>query len=223
MTDTVSSTPVADTTPYEIFLSGNDDFLIPVVFPDYLISVADEQSFELWGVKIKTPAVKAPYLGHAGVILINGETGVTRYYEYGRYKNPKSDIPGNVRKVGVSNVTIKSGLITESSLLKVLKEVSLRSGQEGRISGVVLRGKFFSEADSWLRGKMDLNNSPDKIPYDLDSHNCMTFVIDLADAMGLDPAWKPPVVVPSAYIEQFQLSEIDLDYNFKTNKLTVSE
>ncbi|EET91068.1 hypothetical protein VCHC49A2_1297 [Vibrio cholerae HC-49A2] len=41
--------------------------------------------------------------------------------------------------------------------------------------------------------------------------------------MGLDPAWKPPVVVPSAYIEQFQLSEIDLDYDYKTNKLTVSE
>ncbi|ENM5730571.1 hypothetical protein AB7D55_002343 [Vibrio mimicus] len=223
MTDTVSSTPVADTTPYEIFLSGSDDFLIPVVFPDYQIEVVDEQSFDIWGVKVKRPQLKAPYLGHAGVILINGDTGVTRYYEYGRYQNYNSEIAGNVRKRGVPNASIVSGLITESSLLKVLHEVSLRAGQEGRISGVVLRGSFFSEADSWLKEKLAQNNSPDKLEYDLFTNNCMTFVIDLADYLGLDPAWKPPIVVPNSYMEQFQLSEIDLDYDYKTKTLTVSE
>lgn len=51
----------------------------------------------------------------------------------------------------------------------------------------------------------------------------MTFVIDLADHLGLDPALKAPVVVPNAYMEQFQLSEIDLDYGYTANKLTVPE
>ncbi|WP_234918853.1 hypothetical protein, partial [Vibrio anguillarum] len=77
--------------------------------------------------------------------------------------------------------------------------------------------------DSWLKNKMSSNNSPDKLPYDLDSHNCMTFVIDLAEHLELDPSWRPPVVIPNAYIEQFQLFEVDLDYDFSTNTLVVSE
>ncbi|MGD8115250.1 hypothetical protein [Vibrio sp. TRT 29B02] len=223
MTDTVSSTPVTDVTPYEIYVSGTEDFLIPIVFPDYEILVASEQTFDLFGFDITTPKVKAPYLGHAGVILINGETGVTRYYEYGRYPNRASDIPGNVRKVSIPNVKLINGLITESSLKETLKSISKSSGQSGRISGVVLRGSFFAKGDSWLKNKMSSNNSPNKLPYDLDSHNCMTFVIDLAEHLELDPSWRPPVVIPSAYIEQFQLSEVDLDYDFSTNTLVVSE
>lgn len=223
MTDTVSSTPVTDATPYEIYVSGTEDFLIPIVFPDYEILVANEQTFDLFGFDITTPKVKAPYLGHAGVILINGETGVTRYYEYGRYPNRSSDIPGNVRKVSIPNVKLINGLITESSLKQTLNSISKSSGQSGRISGVVLRGSFFTKGDSWLKNKMSSNNSPDKLPYDLDSHNCMTFVIDLAEHLELDPSWRPPVVIPSAYIEQFQLSEVDLDYDFSTNTLVVSE
>ncbi|WBA13834.1 hypothetical protein [Salinivibrio proteolyticus] len=223
MTDTLSATPVDDTTPYEVYISGNEDFLIPIVFPDYDVQVVGEQSFEVFGYKISTPKIKAPYLGHAGVILINGETGLTRYYEYGRYPNPNSDIPGNVRKIDVSDVVIKNGLITESSLKRLLREVSGRAGDRSRISGVVLRGDFFSEADDWLRTIRAQNNSPDKIEYDVDSHNCMTFTIDLADHLGLDTSWRPPVVVPSAYIEQFQLSQIDLDYDYETDTLEVSE
>ncbi len=29
MTDTLSATSVDDTTPYEVYISGNEDFLIP--------------------------------------------------------------------------------------------------------------------------------------------------------------------------------------------------
>lgn len=74
--------------------------------------------------------------------MSDGDTGVTRYFEYGRYPNSNSEILGNVMKTDIPNVIIKSGLITESSLLKVLHKVSSNSGQKGRISGVVLRGHF---------------------------------------------------------------------------------
>ncbi|MGD8110151.1 hypothetical protein [Vibrio sp. TRT 17S01] len=128
-----------------------------------------------------------------------------------------------MRKVSVPDVRLKNGLITETSLKKTLKYISNSSGQSGKISAVVLRGHFFDDGDAWLKEKLDGNNSTDKQPYDLDNHNCVTFVIDLADYLNLEPTWKPPVVIPNAYIEQFQLSEVDLDYDFVTDTLTVSE
>lgn len=223
MTDTISATPVTDLTPYEIYISGNEDFLIPIVFPDYEILVASEQTFDLFGINITTPKLKAPYLGHAGVMLINGETGLTRYFEYGRYPNNASDIPGNVRSVPIPNVKIVNSLITENSLKRTLSSISRKSGQNGRISGVVIRGHFFEKGAAWLKERMLANNSPKKLPYDLDNHNCMTFVIDLAEFLQLDPSWRPPIVIPNAYIEQFQLYEVDLDYDFSTNTLIVAE
>ncbi len=73
------------------------DLLIPIVFPDYIITV------ETRPITVKIPdylpyidilpnEVRVPHtknklsdLGHAGVLFINGKTGVTKYYEYGRY------------------------------------------------------------------------------------------------------------------------------------------
>src|SRR6056297_3077137 len=42
-------------------------------------------------------------IGHAGVVIINGETGQTRYYEYGRYGGPF----GQVREVTVADVSLE--------------------------------------------------------------------------------------------------------------------
>jgi len=76
------------------------DLLSPIVFPDYRITVQTPAT------RIKVPdylpyvdilpnEIRVPHtenkisdLGHAGVLLINGKTGVTKYYEYGRY-DPK--------------------------------------------------------------------------------------------------------------------------------------
>ncbi|MEI8612169.1 hypothetical protein P4S70_26270 [Enterovibrio sp. Hal110] len=59
MTDTLSATAVEDTTPYEVHISGNEDFLIPVVFPEFEIQV-DSETIEVFGYKVSTPSVKAP-------------------------------------------------------------------------------------------------------------------------------------------------------------------
>lgn len=222
MTNTLTATSVEDTTPYEVYISGHEDFLIPIVFPEYEIQV-DSETIEVFGYKVSTPSGKVPYLGHAGVILINGDTGLTRYYEFGRYPNPDSDIPGNVRKVPANDVVIKNGLITETSFKVMLRKVSKISGQKGAISGVVLRGSFFKKADDWLKLKLKQNNNTDKEKYDLYTHNCMTFVIDLADYLGLETSWRPSVVVPTVYIEQFQLTKPDLEYDYKQNLLEVSD
>ena len=48
------------------------DYAIPLVWPNYPIKIAGHSFLEL---------------GHAGVIIVNGETGYTRYFEFGRYRD----------------------------------------------------------------------------------------------------------------------------------------
>jgi hypothetical protein len=76
------------------------DVVVPLVFPDYKIAVevqkikvdvlpwTDRDNFTIPAFK-----EKVSNLGHAGVLFINGQTGVTKYYEYGRYDPPKEPRP----------------------------------------------------------------------------------------------------------------------------------
>ena len=71
------------------------DFVIPIVFPDYLIVVNERPvdiripdlipGRDLFPDFIRVPVTKLPDLGHAGVLFIKGRSGTTKYYEYGRY------------------------------------------------------------------------------------------------------------------------------------------
>lgn len=216
----IPTTPKSVTQAVDVYLQGSDDFLIPLVFPDYEITVDEAQQRSFLGVSF-VETIKIPYLGHAGVLLVNGNTGLTKYYEYGRYLH--ANPPGIVRRGALPDCRVVNGQITETSLKKVLKTISVNHGHSGNISGVVLRGDFFDDALKWLKGKVAENSIRTREPYDLYTHNCMTFVIDLADHLELDPSWQPPVVIPTAYMEQFQLTEVDLDYDFETDTLEVSD
>lgn len=218
---TVKTTPTQDQAPVQLHLVGVQDFVIPVVFPDYLIQVIDRTEVNFFGRKIVIPAQELPELGHAGVLLINGKTGLTKYYEYGRYPGPGP--AGRTRLGQIPDVILKGGMIIESSLKKVLRTISSKYGQSGRISGVVLRGKVFDRALAWLKAKEAENTDSKRKEYDLGNHNCMTFVADLVDQIGLDSPFRTRVVMPKAYIEQFQLSEIDLDYDYANDTLEISD
>lgn len=216
----VTTTPAQDQSPAQVYLSGEQDFVIPMVFPDYEIHI-DGYEGAFFGKKFKIPSQKAPYLGHAGVLVINGKTGLSKYYEYGRYAGPGP--VGRTRPGRIPDVTLKGGMIVESSLKKTLRAISSTHGQSGRISGVVLRGKVFDQALAWLKAKEAENTDSKRKEYDLGNHNCMTFVADLVDHIGLDSPFRTRVVVPSAYMEQFQLSETDLDYHYATDTLEISD
>lgn len=95
--------------------------------------------------------------------------------------------------------------------------------QDRRIAGVVLRGQVFDQALAWLKAKEAENADPKRQAYDLGNHNCMTFVADLVDHIGLDSPFRPPVVIPSAYMKQFQISSPDLDYDYATDTLEISD
>ena len=89
------------------------DVVIPIVFPNYMISVNTPRTsisipdllpgFDILPDSLKIPETKnkVPELGHAGVLFINSVTGTTKYYEYGRYS-----LLGMVRKLPIRDVRV---------------------------------------------------------------------------------------------------------------------
>lgn len=147
---------------------GND--AIEVAFPEYEIQVGDK---EVEG------------LGHAGVVIINNETGETKYYEYGRYDEENL---GWVRNRGIPNVVIgENGLPTEDSLISVLESISRQAGQEGAVVGRYHRGADDFEAMiNYAEGRMADNRNPDREPYHTLYNNCLSFAQETA-RMGKGP------------------------------------
>jgi RHS repeat-associated protein len=164
---------------------GKDAILI--VFPDY---------------KISTPVGKVGGLGHAGVLLIDNKTGVTKYYEYGRYD---SENKGIVRKVTISNVVIgKDGKPTTESLNKVLGQISKKSGQGGKIDGAYIVSDEFDKMNDYAKSKLKENSDPDREEYSLSSNNCGTFA---ADCVNQDENVDAPWIVnptPTNIVDEYQ-------------------
>ena len=118
-----------------------------------------------------------PWLGHSGVLLIDNKTGVTKYYEYGRYDKAKIGI---VRNREVPNVEIgKDGFPTTESLNNVLYAISAASGHGGRIEGAYVKSDQFEKMNNFAQSMMSESNNPDRDPYNLLNNNCSTFAEDV--------------------------------------------
>ena len=127
--------------------------------------------------KISTPIGRISGLGHAGVLLINNESGLTKYYEYGRYD---SENKGIVRTFEIPNVVIdKNGNPTPESLTKTLKSISEKAGHGGRIEGAYIKSDKFKEMNDYAIKKMNENANPDRKEYSLLNNNCGTFAADV--------------------------------------------
>ena len=211
----------------------NKDVAIPIVFPDYLIAVNTPAVtvkapgfFPDWDILPKqftVPATKQklPYLGHAGILFFNGSTGVTKYYEYGRY-DPAA--LGLVRKLSVPDVTMADdGRPTRKSLAGVLAAVSRKSGQNGKISGayIELDAGAYVKMLGYAADRMKENGDADREPYALLSNSCLHFMRGTAVAGG---ARMPTVVAPqpAGYIVQVRLRHTDLDFELP-DRLTVED
>jgi hypothetical protein len=200
------------------------DVAVPIVFPDYLIHVGNLPSMtievpdmlpwiDVMPDKIKTPPVKgkAPYLGHAGILFIDGKTGGTKYYEYGRYD---TESKGIVRNVLIPDVVMKGGRPVHASLEKVMARISAASGQRGAISAayIELPDGSFSKMLKYAEARKLKNKDPSRVPYDLISNSCLHFMKEVAQAGG---ATMPPVVVPTpnVYMKEVRLMHHDLGYS----------
>jgi len=101
---------------------------------DYAISL-------VWsGYAITTPSDPAVGgLGHAGAVVVEGDTGATRYFEYGRYaRDDEGNLVGIVRSFKVSNLTITSDEIDKNSLRSMVVNLNGRAGANTPESGIIV-------------------------------------------------------------------------------------
>lgn len=200
------------------------DIVVPIVFPDYKITVEVAPRevdvlpwFEFDNFTVEHKA-KYSNLGHAGVFFANGATGVTKYYEYGRYDGAGL---GLVRRVPIPDAQTAGGTISLSSLKPVFKKISQVSGQNGRLQGVYLevQGKFQAMLDEAERRKK-LNGDANRRKYDILNYSCIHFVKSITEKAGVEAPWMIDPR-PNSYIGEFRDDFPDLDYKPMENKLII--
>lgn len=190
--------------PYA-FCSGNPvNFVDPdgkdgvyINFPEFIITVND---------------IKVANLGHSGVLLIDTKTGLTKYYEYGRYDKEKFGI---VRNVTIPNVKIgEDGKPTEESLNNVLKIISEKAGHNGPIEGAYVESEEFESMNNYAIEQMSQNDNPDREKYSTLKNNCSTFAEDVLkqDKTVRKNAPHPLINRPNGVIRLWQKSFSSLSY-----------
>lgn len=202
------------------------DAAIPIVFPEYRITV-DVAPVDVdllpWFTfdDFRVPRYKERWsnLGHAGILFINGMSGLTKYYEYGRY-DPQGI--GAVRNRRISNVQVREGKIVQDSLRKPLHEIATVAGQSGRIEAVYIeRQNAFAPMLKYAQLRESQNVNPKRIPYDLLTNSCVHFVKDVVATAGIETPWMLDPR-PNSYIGEFRDDYPDLDYNPRTGELKLA-
>ena len=205
------------------------DIVIPIIFPDYKISVdVPEQEIDLFPYvnfdNFTIPRYKNKFsnLGHAGVLFINGKNGITKYYEYGRYDHPA--YLGAVRKIkNLPDVTIKDGKLDYTSLKKTLQKISKESGKSGCIQGVFIEvDNKFDAMLKYAQRRQGQNAFEKRKPYDLFFNSCIHFVKDITKTADVDTPWMIDPR-PNSYMGEFRDDYPDLDYSKKNNQLIIED
>jgi len=194
------------------------DLVIPIVFPDYRVSVEIKKTevdvfpwIEFDNFTVPSYKDKVSNLGHAGVLFVNGKTGVTKYYEYGRYDSQNLGLVVKAR--GLPNVKLSHGKLDLASLKKVLSFISRVSGQSGKIHGayIEVKGKY----DAMLQHanfRKNQNGNPRRKQYDILTNNCIHFVKEITEKAGVSTPWMVDPR-PNSYIGEFRDDFLDLDFN----------
>lgn len=178
------------------------DIVIPIVFPDYLIGAGKTPKievdvpdllplFDIFPDQIRIPSknLKLPELGHAGVLFINGRSGATRYFEYGRYDRAKL---GLAHRKDTPPVKIgKDNKPTHDSFKRVLARISKLAGNGGRIEGAYIEvadGKFISMLQ-YANKRVMQNRMKNRKPYDIATNSCMHFSKEVVESAGVQMPW----------------------------------
>lgn len=202
------------------------DVVIPIVFPDYKITVEVQKTkvdvfpwFDFDNFTTPSYKDKITNLGHAGVLFINGKNGISKYYEYGRYDPPKN-LGLVVKARNLPDVKIVNGRLDFFTLKKTLSFISRISGQSGKIHGVYIEVE--NKYDAMLKHaelKKSQNANPKRRPYDLLTNSCIHFVKEITQKAGVATPWMIDPR-PNSYIGEFRDDFPDLDYK---NDLLVIE
>jgi len=114
-------------------------------------------------------------LGHWAVIAVNPDTGLTKYYEYGRYG---SDF-GKVQNQWVPDLTMKDSKPTEKSLKDLYKYISENYGQNKPVDATYYKDADFQKTVDFAVDRM---NDKNRKPYSILNNNCKTFATEAIEA-----------------------------------------
>ncbi|TCH97413.1 hypothetical protein EJV46_14860 [Roseococcus sp. SYP-B2431] len=199
-----------------------DDICVPIVFVEYIISVpsakVDLPKFvNRLGIDDFSTPDKLSDLGHAGCLIIQGKTGGTRYYEYGRYD---SAAKGVARRKSVPDLKLdRSGGPVWSTLKSVMHAVSQKAGHGGSISAawIAAPGKF-GDMQKYADDRIKQNSVSTRESYGFFTNSCLHLMKGTMEAAGID---TPILVNPSpvSYIAEIRDDFPQLDYNPRTKVL----
>lgn len=200
------------------------DLVIPIAFPGYRITVeipryeVDLLPWFSWD-NFETPEHRQRLsdLGHAGVLFVQ-DTGLTKYYEYGRYDSAGL---GLVRRVPLPDARASTGKVIPKSLKPALRRISAVSGQSGRIVGAYIEvSGGFDRMLEYCERRKNQNGNPKRRPYDLLRNSCIHFVKQTVKAAGFETPWMIDPR-PNGYIGRFRADLPDLDYTPRSDRLTI--
>ena len=146
-------------------------------------------------------------------MLIDPNTGFTRYFEMGRY-DPEER--GLVRSRPIPNVEMgDDGLPTQDSMQNLMQALSTKFGQDGVVDGAYFVGADFLSMLNYaenLQSEMAKGDQGESEPYKLLTNNCATFCEDVLESGGVD---TPTTIInsPRNVIEELQ-SVADETYRY---------
>ena len=143
--------------------------------PDRVVIIA-------FHVTIEVPKVGlVSEIGHAGVLLISGANGATKYFEYGRYDAAGLGI---VRTKTIPDVKMDGDNPNPGKLKQTLRIISEQSGKKTAIAAVMYKteGKFAVGVNYCLQ-RLAQNMDPKREPYSVTTNNCMSFAMETAKQM----------------------------------------
>jgi hypothetical protein len=116
---------------------------------------------------------------------------------------------------------MQGGHPTKASLSYTLSQISVKSGQSGRISGayVEVPNKYAAMLEYSKKRHLE-NGNPGRKPYDLLSNSCNHFMKAVLESAGL----KVPYLLdprPNSYIEEIRDYYQDLDYSKASHSLKI--
>lgn len=162
-----------------------------------------------------------PYLGHAGVVLIERD-GTTTYKEFGRYAPDEKR--GLVQPQATPNVTIgQNGLPTQESLKGLLAAISTNAGKGGSVEGAYYRTTDAEDAamKAYLTSRQDANQNLNRRPYNELFNNCQTFcslTLFVGGQLSFLELLETPARPISAIDYLRQLSDFSLRYEHTKGK-----
>jgi RHS repeat-associated protein len=175
--------------------------------------------------RIGTPVGKIPYLGHAGVVIIE-KSGRASYFEYGRYDKKQLGIVKT--KVLAPLKLDRNGQPTPESLRVMMKSLLKPKGKGGEIKATYYRTDLSVTKSmlAYARSRVKLNKDPGREGYGLLTNNCGHFMKAALEHGGIaTPMMADPR--PNSYIHELQgsseVGHANLDYTKRSGTLNLTE